>query len=367
MEQIDITIAGAGVIGLAAAARLARPGRTVVLLEKNARHGQETSSRNSEVIHAGIYYTPGSLKARYCVRGRELLYKYCEEHAIPVRKTGKLIVAFEEAELPGLAAYEQIGRANGVSDLRRLSPAEIHDLEPEVHGLAGLLSPSTGIFSTDLYMDSLLKTAEAAEAIFLPGSPVAALEKTGRGFIVTAQNQDPFETRVFINCAGHGAPAVAALAGIDIDAAGYRQRMIKGEYFRVHGGARISRLLYPMPTELSLGMHLTPDLEGGVRVGPSAFEVNAIDYSVNERNRADFFSGLHKFLPGIKPEQLAPDTAGIRPRLAKHPGTMPDFIIRREDEKGLPQMINLLGIDSPGLTSSLAIAEHIERLAEEAL
>ncbi|MDD4004440.1 MAG: NAD(P)/FAD-dependent oxidoreductase, partial [Elusimicrobiaceae bacterium] len=327
----------------------------------------ETSSRNSEVIHAGIYYAPGSLKAGCCVRGRRLLYKYCEEHAIPCSRTGKLIVAFEEAELAGLAGYEALGRANGVDDLQRLDPEQIHSLEPEVHGLAGLLSPSTGIFSADLFMDSLLKTAETNEAIFLPRSAVTGLKKTPDGFIVTADNQDPFETRVFINCAGHGAPAVARLAGIDPDASGYRQRMIKGEYFRVRGGIKISRLLYPMPNELSLGMHLTPDLEGGVRIGPSAFEVPVIDYRVNELNRSAFFDGARRFLPGVTHDSLVPDTAGIRPRLACYPGTAPDFIIRREADKGLPDMINLIGIDSPGLTSSLAIAEHIQRLVNEIL
>ncbi len=367
MEQIDITIAGAGVIGLSAAAKLAKPGLTLALLEKNPRHGQETSSRNSEVIHAAMYYTPGSLKAQYCVRGKDLLYKYCDENKIPVQRCGKLIVAFNEAEVEGMKEYEKIGKANGVLDMEQLTPAQIKELEPEVTGLAGLLSPSTGVFSADLFMDSLLKKAEANEAMFLPQSGITGLKKTDTGFIVEAENQEPFETKVFINCAGHGAPAIAQLAGIDIEKAGYGQRMIKGEYFRVKGGVRISRLLYPMPGKLSLGMHRTPDLEGGVRVGPSAFEVFEKNYNVDEKNRHHFFEGVHKFLPTVTEESLIADTAGIRPRLAIHEGDMPDFIIRRETDKGLPGMINLIGIDSPGLTSCLAIAEHIERLVNEIL
>ncbi|MFA6584595.1 MAG: NAD(P)/FAD-dependent oxidoreductase, partial [Elusimicrobiaceae bacterium] len=299
MDQIDIAIVGAGVVGLSVAQKLASPERTVALLEKNPRHGQETSSRNSEVIHAGIYYTPGSLKAKFCVAGKQLIYDYCEKNNIPVNKTGKIIVAFTDKEMDGLRHYFKIGNENGVNDLQYLDPAQIKKLEPEVTAKGALLSPSTGIFSTDLFMDSLLKKAAANDAIFLPESPVKKIEKTKDGFIVTAENQDPFLTRILINCAGHGAPEVAAMAGIDIEKAGYRQRMIKGEYFRVKGGVKISRLLYPMPGELSLGMHLTPDLESGVRVGPSAFEVFDMNYTVDQNNRRIFFENARKFLPGI--------------------------------------------------------------------
>ena len=367
MERVDITIIGAGVIGLAIGARLSAEGRTVVILEANARHGQQTSSRNSEVIHAGIYYKPGSLKARLCVRGKELLYEYARRHEIKCRRTGKLIMAHGPQEEKLLYDLLARGRENGLDDLRLVSAEEAGRLEPGVKPAPALFSPSTGILSADLFMDALLAAARGRGAVLLTSSSCRAIERAASGFKIVAQGQEPFFSRVVINCAGLDADNVAAMCGVDIVAAGYEQHFVKGEYFRLKGGRKISMPVYPPPGQISLGMHLTPDASGGVRVGPSAFEFDGRDYAVDESHRAQFLSGAAMFLEGLKDCDLVPDTAGLRPRLKKSVGDCGDFIIRREDDRGLPGLISLVGMESPGLTASLAVAEHVDTLAEDLL
>ncbi len=364
MESVDITVVGAGVIGLAVAARLAREDRTVVILEKNPRHGQETSSRNSEVIHAGIYYVPGSLRATLCVRGREMIYEYCAANNIPCKKTGKMIVITRQEEEEGLEKLYRLGLRNGVSDLRIIDAEEARRLEPEISSRAAILSPSTGIFSADAFMDSLLKKAQSAGAMLFPSSPLEALSREKGGYVLSAAGQEPFLSRVVINCAGHGAPSVCSMAGIDVEKAGYAQKFIKGEYFRITARHTISRLIYPLPGEISLGTHLTPDLAGHIRVGPSAFEVPCLDYRIDESHRHAFGEAARLFLPAVRDEELMPDTAGVRPHLKSFEGPKPDFIIRHEADRGLEGFLTMVGMESPGLTSALAIAEVAEeRLA----
>ncbi|HOX23798.1 MAG TPA: NAD(P)/FAD-dependent oxidoreductase, partial [Elusimicrobiales bacterium] len=350
MEQIDITIIGAGVIGLAVAERLSSEDRTLVILEANSRHGRETSSRNSEVIHAGMYYPSGSLKARFCVRGKDLIYEYAEKHDIKCQRTGKIILAYSKQDENMLAGLLELGKINGLHDLKMISAAEVSRLEPCIKPGPALLSPSTGIFSADLFMDSLLARAQERGAILLTSSPCTSIERTDGGYKICAQNQEPFVSRVVINCAGLNADKVAAMAGVDIAAAGYQQHFFKGEYFRLKGGRKISMLVYPPPGPVSVGMHLTPDVSGGVRVGPSAFKFDKKDYSVDEGHRKDFLAGASLFFDGLKESDLMPDTSGLRPKLKSADGHSGDFIIRREEDRGLPGFINLVGMDSPGLT-----------------
>lgn len=365
MESVDIAILGAGVVGLATASALASPDRSVVLVECNPRHGMETSSRNSEVIHAGIYYMPGSLKARLCVRGREMLYDFCAKYSLPCRRLGKIITAAEENEIPRMEALYKRGLENGVSDLRILTAAEIHALEPGVVALAGIHSPSTGIMSVDRIMDQYRRLAEDAGVMVLTKAGVQAIERRGDGYVITCAGQEPFASRLVINCAGLQADRMAALAGIDIDAAGYRLRYIKGEYFRINSAHRIGMLVYPLPHELGLGIHLTPDISGRLRLGPSAFEVPEVDYAVDPSHAHDFLAAAHHYFPDVTESQLTPDTAGVRPRLRHFTGEHPDFLIREESDRGLPGLINLVGIDSPGFTSAPALAEHVAGMVRE--
>lgn len=367
MESVDVTIVGAGVIGLAVAARLAREDRTVAILEKNPRHGQETSSRNSEVIHAGIYYVPGSLRAVLCVRGREMLYDYCSRHNLPFRKAGKLIAITKPEESAGLEKLYRLGLQNGVSDLSIIDGPEVRRLEPEINALAAILSPSTGIFSADAFMDALLKEAESRGAMLFTQSALTGITREKGGYVLSAAGQEPFFSRLVINCAGHGAPAVCAMAGIDIEEEGYAQKFIKGEYFRITARHAISHLIYPLPGEISLGTHLTPDLAGHIRVGPSAFEVPALDYTVDEAHRSRFGEAARLFLPAVCDEELIPDTAGVRPHLKRFAGPKPDFIIRHEADKGLEGFLTMVGMESPGLTSALAVAEAAEERLKDIL
>ncbi len=365
METVDVTVVGAGVVGLAVSARLAGSGRAVVLAERNERYGLETSSRNSEVIHAGMYYFPGSLKAKLCVRGRELIYEYCRKHNLPCKKIGKIINACEEHELPALEALYQRGLGNGVSDLQLLSRAEVRKLEPELQTVGGIYSPSTGIFSADSFMDSLFDEGQSKEVMFFQGTEVVGLEKAQGAYLVRTSSQEPFLSRIVINCAGLFSDKVAGLAGIDPDEARYTLRFLKGEYFRIKKPHMIARLIYSLPHELGLGIHLTPDIAGRLRLGPSAFDVDRIDYNVDLNHKPMFVAAANHYFDGIGEDDLDPDTAGVRPRLASFTQEHPDFVICHETARGLPGLINLVGIDSPGLTSALAIAEHVEAITRD--
>lgn len=369
MADFGVAVVGAGAVGLAVAARLARRDGGVVLLERNERPGMETSSRNSEVIHAGMYYTPGSLKARLCVEGRRMTYEYCRRHEVPHRRTGKLIVATRDEEWPALDALLERGRANGV-DLQRLTGDQARALEPEVAAAGALLSPETGIVSAHGLMDALLHEAVAAEAVVQARSQVVGLQRPGGGdwqvTLRTGGREESFTAERVVNAAGLESDTVAALAGIDVEGAGYRLHYWKGSYFSVRPArwGIVSRLVYPVPGEISLGLHAVVGLDGRLRFGPDAEHLpdRRPDYTVDEGKRAVFAAGVRRLLPAIREDELAPDMAGIRAKLQAPGEGFRDFVVAEESARGLPGLVNLVGIDSPGLTSALALAAEVERL-----
>ena len=368
----DITIIGAGVVGLAIAAQLAHRDRVVFVLEKNERFGQETSSRHSGVIHSGIYYPAGSLKAKLCVEGNRLLYELCGKRGIGHKKLGKLIVAASSEETGQLQKLKEKGQRNGATGLKLISRSELKEMEPNVEGVAALLSPSTGIIDSHALMEHFAARAKDGGAEIAYRKKVVGLEKVSAGYKVAVEENDKgkfsFDTRILINCAGLQCDKVAELAGIDIDRAGYRLHYCKGEYFTVGGGKNrlVKRLIYPVPEVkgTGLGVHVTLDLEGRMRLGPNTQYVDSIDYAVDSRHKDSFYKSAKRMLPFIEYEDLEPEMAGIRPKLQGPGEDVKDFVIRDESDKGLPGLINLIGIESPGLTSSPAIARYVARLVE---
>jgi len=369
-----ITIIGAGVIGLAIAAQVAAKGREVYILEKNETFGKETSSRNSETIHAGIYYPEGSLKAETCVSGNALLYGLCRQQGIPCRKTGKLIVATRDEEVGKLEALLENGKRNGVDGLEMLSGKEAKELEPHIEAIAAILSPSSGVIDSHALMRSFLSRAREKGAEIAYRSRVIGIERLSDGYDVAVEDGSrafTFKTRVVINCAGLHSDIMAQLAGIDIDDAGYRLHYCKGEYFSVpdNKSRLVERLIYPVPEPGTggVGIHTVMDIEGRMRLGPNARYVDDIDYRVDESQQRVFYDSVKAFLPFIEYDDLAPEMAGIRPKLQGPGEDFRDFVIRHEQDRGLPGFINLIGIESPGLTSSPAIAEYVESIIRETL
>ena len=369
-----ITIIGAGVIGLAVAAQVAGKGREVYILEKNETFGKETSSRNSETIHAGIYYPQGSLKAETCVAGNALLYELCQRHGIGHRKTGKLIVATKHEEVGKLEALLERGKGNGVDDLAMLSKEEIKELEPNVEGVAAILSPSSGIIDTHALMRFFLNRAREEGAEIAYKSKVVGIERLSDGYEVAVENSSgsfTFKTEIIINCAGLNSHEIAQLVGIDIDEAGYKLRYCKGEYFSVSNSKSrlVERLIYPVPEPSTggAGIHTVLDVEGRMRLGPNARYVDEIDYKVDESQKGVFYHSVKPFLPFIEYDDLEPEMAGIRPKLQAPGEDVRDFVIRHEQDRGLPGFINLIGIESPGLTSSPAIAKYVGGIVAQIL
>jgi L-2-hydroxyglutarate oxidase LhgO len=357
-------VIGGGVVGLACAAALASAGRRVVLLERHDGFARETTSRNSEVVHAGIYYAAGSWKARLCVRGRELLYARCAREGIPHRRIGKYIVACDEAEVARLEELKAKGDANGAPGLRMLGAAELARGEPGVRGIAALESPDTGIVDAHALCLSLAAEAEAGGALLVLRAEVSEIAPTPGGYRVVAGEGGALATGAVVNSAGLASDRVAALAGVDVDARGYRLHPCKGDYFALAPGApvRVSRLVYPVPSGPGLGVHVTLDLGGRVRFGPDATFVRHLDYRVDPAKATAFAEAASRYLPGLRAEWLSADYAGIRPRLAG-PGDPPrDFVLCEESAAGLPGFVNLIGIESPGLTAALAIGEQVAKL-----
>lgn len=367
-QHFDITIIGAGVVGLAVAEELSRRFKDVLLLEKNDSHGQETSSRNSEVIHAGIYYPEGSLKASLCVEGRKLLYEACEKRDIPFRRTGKLIVATKPEEEGALEALLGKAQLNGVDDLLLLSGRVVHSLEPEVIASAGLLSPSTGIIDSHRLMRSLLVGAAQQGVTTALRSCVTAARFDGVLYDLEVNGGEyRVSTRVVVNSAGLQSDRVAALAGIDVDREGYRLKLCKGSYFSASPPPRIRHLVYPVPTPKheGLGVHATIDLGSRVRFGPDVEYVDGIDYRVDEGKRDAFHGSILTYLPFLAKESLSPDMCGIRPKLQGPGEDVRDFVISEESRLGLPGWVNLVGIESPGLTACMAIAKRVSTLVQQ--
>ncbi|MDG4879742.1 NAD(P)/FAD-dependent oxidoreductase [Mesorhizobium sp. WSM4884] len=367
MEQVDCIVAGAGVIGLAIARGLAARGLDTLILEAANAIGTETSSRNSEVIHAGIHYPQGSLKARLCVAGRDMLYRYAMERSIPHRRCGKLIVATDEAQEPVLATIRAGAAACDVADLRFLSAAEAQALEPALHCTKALLSPSTGIIDSHALMLTLLGDAEENGAMLsLNTRIVSGRIEPGQIVLQTTDTAsgESFEiaTSRLVNAAGLGAVALAgALEGF-----GRRflptLRYAKGNYFSVAGRAPFSHLVYPVPEPGGLGVHLTLDLAGTARFGPDVEWTDMLDYRVDPARGERFYAAIRKYWPELADGSLQPAYSGIRPKLGGPGEANSDFVIQDASIHGIAGLVNLFGIESPGLTSSLAIAEHVTRI-----
>ncbi len=373
-EKAAVTVIGAGVIGLAVAAAVAVERGHVYVLEKNAGLGRETSSRSSETIHAGIYYPAGSLKATTCVEGNRLLYGLSERSGVPTRRTGKLIVARNSRETDALEALLELGKENRAEGLRLLTREQMQDMEPNVEGRAALYSPSSGVMDSYALMQHFLASAVEGGAEMVLSTEVVGIERSREGYAVTIRDADgefEFVTEMLVNCAGLNADTMAQAAGIDIDEAGYRTSYCKGDYFNVGNGKSrlVSRLVYPVPDAYSggLGIHNVFDIGGRMRVGPGATHVERIDYSVDENQRQFFLESVKGFLPFLELGDLEPDMAGIRPKLGEAGDWFRDFVIRDEKERGLPGLINLVGIESPGLTSSPAIGRMVADMVKEAL
>jgi L-2-hydroxyglutarate oxidase LhgO len=360
MDRVDCVVIGAGVVGLALARHLALQGREVVVLEAEDRIGTGISSRNSEVIHSGIYYPTGSLKARLCVAGQHALYAYCATHGVAHRRCGKLIVATDDTQLDALGHLWTRAEANGVADLDWLDAAEARRLEPSLRCVAALLSPGTGIVDSHGLMRALRLEAESAGAVVVLKSPVLGGRRRPEGLEVRVGGADPMALlsgRVF-NCAGLGAQAVArAFEGIRL-AAIPPLHLAKGNYYGLAGAAPFSRLVYPVPSEGGLGVHLTLDLGGQARFGPDVEWVDHEDYDVDPRRADGFYAEVRKYWPDLPDGALQPAYAGIRPKLHGPFEPAPDFLIQREDTHGVPGLVNLFGIESPGLTACLTLAEE---------
>lgn len=367
LTEINVAIIGAGVIGLATACEVAQGEKEVFVLEKNRTFGLETSSRNSEVIHAGIYYPEDSLKAKLCVEGRNLLYRLCDDHNIAYKKSGKIIVAADKNEVSWLGELYEQGRRNGIDDLVLLSRTKVKELEPNIEARAGLLSPSSGIFDSHNLLKFLYSQGRAKGAEFVFGTEVIGVERIGTRYKVQIKDRDGISdvlAHVILNCAGLNSDRIAHLAGINIAKADYRLHYCKGEYFSLDSKYKnlISRLIYPAPDQAGHGIHWRQALDGRVLLGPSAHYVEAIDYSVDETHKQYFYNSAKRFPPFLEPEDLAPESAGIRPKLQGPGDDFRDFVITHEEKAGFPGLINLIGIESPGLTAALAIARYVGRM-----
>lgn len=364
MDHVDCIVAGAGVVGLAIARDMARCGMDTLILEAANAIGTGTSSRNSEVIHAGIYYPVGSLKARFCVAGRNMLYRYCEEHAVPHARCGKLIVAANADQEPVLATIRANASACGVDDLVPLTAAEALALEPRLRCTAALLSPSTGIIDSHALMLALLGNAEEhGAALSLNTRIVSGRIEGGRIMLDTIDSTsgERFEiaTKFFINAAGLDATALAqSIDGLDPQFVP-KLRYAKGNYFSVAGRAPFSRLIYPVPEPGGLGVHLTLDLDGIARFGPDVEWTDRLDYRVDPKRGERFYSEIRKYWPDLADGALQPAYSGIRPKLSGPGEANADFVIQDASVHGVDGLVNLYGIESPGLTSSLAIADHV--------
>ncbi|RIK98483.1 MAG: FAD-dependent oxidoreductase [Proteobacteria bacterium] len=367
-DGVDAVVVGAGVVGLAAAAALARRGRSVVVIERHDGIARETTSRNSQVIHAGLYYPVGSAKARLCVAGREMLYERCARLGIPHRRLGKLVVATSDEELAALERIRALGTQNGAPGLEIVDSDTVVRLEPAVRAVGALVSPATGIVDAHAFALSFAAEAEAHGAVLALGREVVAIELAAAGYRVIASGargeREELAAAAVVNAAGLASDRVAALAGIDVDARGLRLHPCKGDYFALAPGAplRFERLVYPVPMHAGLGVHVTLDLGGRVRFGPDATYCERLDYAVDPGKAKAFAAAAQRYVPSLRAEWLAPDQAGIRPKLQGPSDAFRDFVIEEESAAGLPGFVNLIGIESPGLTAAPAIAERVAEL-----
>ena len=373
MMDADITIIGAGVVGLAIAENVSKTHNNVFLIEKHTSFGQETSSRNSEVIHAGIYYTKDSLKARLCVEGKWMIYDYCKKYDIPFNNCGKLIVATSEEEISVIEGIRLTALKNGVDDLSFLEREQISELEPNIFALKALFSPSTGIVDSHSLMKQYETNSYNNGCQIVYGSEVTGISQIENGYKINLfdadKNNYSFTTRIIINSAGLTSDKVSEMVGISDDS--LKIHFCKGEYFRINPPKNrlINRLIYPVPHQKmeGIGIHVTIDIGGGVKLGPDVkyLESNIYDYKVTPSKQEAFYKSVKKFLPFLEFDDIAPEMAGIRPKIQKPGEPLRDFYIMEETIRGYPGFINLIGMESPGLTSSIAIAKYVNGLIND--
>ena len=368
MESVECVVIGAGVVGLACAQALARAGREVIILEREAAFGTGISSRNSEVIHAGLYYPNGSLKARMCVEGKHMLYRWCESHGVEHNRCGKLLVATRPEQVAQLDAIDARARANGVDDLQRLDRAAISALEPALSAHAALRSPSTGIVDSHGLMLSLLGEAEMNGAMLALGSPVLGGHAEAGGVVLEVGGESPMTLKAswVINSAGLDAVALAGKIVSPAQENLPQAHFARGVYFTLSGKAPFSHLIYPIPEAGGLGVHLTLDLGGQAKFGPDVEWIDSIDYTVDPDRVGRFHEAIRHWWPDLDIARLSPGYAGIRPKLVGPGAADADFRIDGPDQHGTPGLVHLLGIESPGLTACLAIGRHVERLVSAA-
>lgn len=354
--DFGITIIGAGVIGLAIASELPEKYNKIVL-EKNFNYGDETSSRNSEIIHSAINYPKNSLKARLCFEGNSLIYEACYKNEIPHKKIGKLIIAQNDEEIQDLEFKLTQARENNVKNVSLISRNKLKELEPNIEARAALLSEDTGIMNAHYFMNYLFNQSKKNNSEFLFNNEVINIDKVSQGYEIELKNGEKFTTEILINAAGLNSHKIANLLGFN-----YKQYYFKGDYFSVHNGKNklVSRIIYPVSKKDSpgLGIHITLDLNGRMKLGPDAYLVEEINYNVDENKKNLFYEDVKKFFPLLELNDLEPDISGIRPKLQGINDSFKDFYINQD----LPGLINLMGIESPGLTSSLAIAKHVKKL-----
>jgi L-2-hydroxyglutarate oxidase LhgO len=367
MDEVECIVVGAGVIGLAVARALALAGHEVLVLDRAWTIGFETSSRNSEVIHSGIYYPKDSLKATTCVEGRRRLYAYCREHGVAHAQLGKIIVASDEAEIPALEKITAAALANGVDDVERLDAAEAQRLEPELHCVAALWSPSTGIIDSHGLMLAYLGEAEAAGAMIVLRTPILAGKVRADGFELSTGGDEPdiIRCRYLINTAGLYAPALAhAIQDVPPETIPPAY-FCRGVYFTLSGKTPFRHLVYPVPPPGGLGVHITLDLAGQARFGPDVEWIPSVDYTVNPERGEAFYAAVRRYWPSLRDGTLQPGYAGIRPKISGPTEPAADFVVQGPSTHGVPGLVNLYGIESPGLTASLALADEVvSRMAE---
>ena len=368
MDKIKYAVVGAGVIGLSVAYELSgRSDGDIAVFEKNTGFGEETSSRNSEVVHAGIYYPKGSLKSRLCMEGNKLLYDFCDKNGVEHKKCGKLIVAVDGREAARLEDIYNNAVSMGVKGLDLIGPDEIRNIEPSVLAVKAIYSRTTGIIDSHGLMERLYELSVQRRVIFSFGNQVAGINKCNGGYIIRTSAGDELFAEKVVNCAGLYSDKVAEIAGLDADITGYRQHFCKGDYFSVSAAVgELSHLVYPVPDVKGhgLGIHATIDLSGRIRLGPDADYVEHINYYVDPAKRDYFYEKAKRMLPQLKKELLVPDTTGVRPKLHGPNDNVRDFVIKEESDRGFKGFVNLVGIESPGLTSCLSIGRYAARLID---
>ena len=363
-ERVDCVVIGAGVVGLAIARSVALSGRDVIVVEKADAIGTETSSRHSEVIHAGIYYSPGSMKARFCVAGKKAMYAFCDDHGVDYNNCGKIIVATNDEQLPELDRLKITAAANGVTDLQWITPEQVTEMEPSVFCVGALWSPSTGILDSHAYMLALQGDAEEAGAVFAFMAPVNGGQVMNDGIRLDCGGDAPTSlvANLVINTAGLWAPSLSSkISGVPaetVPAAYY----CKGNYYTLSGKSPFSRPIYPVPEKAGLGVHVTVDLAGQVRFGPDVEWVDGIDYDVDPARADKFYEEVRKYYPALEDGAIQPGYSGIRPKIQSPDEAARDFLIQGPDDHGIAGLINLYGIESPGMTSSLAIADYVKNM-----